>query len=155
MDSPGYGFELPLLLIGAFRNIIDELHEYLGDHGHRESRPAHAFALQSIGGDVVSVTELAGRLNVTRQAAAKTIARLEQLRYVERKTDRTDARSSLISLTPRARELLHLSAVFFERKKSEWSALLGDAQLNELFLGLSKLAPDAPLGDLIGWISQT
>jgi len=155
MESPGYGFELPLLLIGAFRNIVDELHEYLHDHGHFDSRPAHAFALQALGSDVVSMTELAGRLSVTRQAAAKTVARLEQLGYVKREGDPKDARASLVSSTTHARDLLSRSAVFFEWKKSEWAALLGERQLDDLLDGLSKLAPDARLGDLPSWFART
>ena len=44
-----YGFELPLLLFGGFRSIIDELHAELARRGHPDLRPAHGFALQAIG----------------------------------------------------------------------------------------------------------
>jgi DNA-binding MarR family transcriptional regulator len=154
METSRYGFELPLLLIGAFRNIIDELHQHLNTHGHQDSRPLHAFVLQAIGSDVVSVTELARRLGVTRQAAAKTVARLEQLGYAERNTDPKDARASLIAATAHASDLLRLSAVFFEAKKREWAALLGEPQFENLLGDLSKLTQGGLLGDLPGWFAR-
>ena len=49
MSTDAYGFELPLLLFGGFRSIIDELHAELARRGHPDVRPAHGFALQAIG----------------------------------------------------------------------------------------------------------
>ena len=43
-ELPTYGFELPLLLFGGFRSIIDELHAELARRGHPDLRPAHGFA---------------------------------------------------------------------------------------------------------------
>jgi hypothetical protein len=59
-DFRGYGFELPLLLFGGFRSIIDELHAELARRGHPDLRPAHGFALQAIGLAGATATE-AGR----------------------------------------------------------------------------------------------
>ena len=78
------GFELPLLLAGAFRELIDNLHAELGKHGHGQARPLHGFALQAIGPDGATVSELGRRLGVTKQAAAKTAASLEQIGYIAR-----------------------------------------------------------------------
>ena len=78
------GFELPLLLAGAFRELIDNLHAELGKHGHGQARPLHGFALQAIGPDGATVSELGRRLGVTKQAAAKTAAGLEQIGYIAR-----------------------------------------------------------------------
>src|SRR5580658_491145 len=66
------GFELPLLLVGAFRSLIDELHAELARQGHDLARPVHGFALQAIGPEGVTVSELGRRLGVSKQAAAKT-----------------------------------------------------------------------------------
>ena len=52
-----YGFELPLLLFGGFRSIIDELHAELARRGHPDLRPAHGFALQAIGPHGATATE--------------------------------------------------------------------------------------------------
>src|SRR5436305_6021246 len=47
--EPRAGYELPLLLFGGFRAIIDELHAELGRRGHPDMRPAHGFAMQAVG----------------------------------------------------------------------------------------------------------
>src|SRR5487761_2578882 len=87
-----YGFELPLLLFGGFRSIIDELHAELGRRGHPDLRPAHGFALQAIGLEGATATEAGRRLGITKQAAGKTIDRLADLGYVEKAGDDTDRR---------------------------------------------------------------
>src|ERR1700683_64511 len=83
-DSPGYGFELPLLLFGGFRSIIDDLHAELARRGHPDMRPAHGFALQAIGPDGATATQAGRRLGISKQAAGKTIERLEELGDVRR-----------------------------------------------------------------------
>src|ERR1700761_6634028 len=81
------GFELPFLLIGAFRSLIDELHRTLAESGHHEARPLHGFALQAIGPEGSTASELGRRLGVSKQAAAKTVASLERVGYVRREPD--------------------------------------------------------------------
>src|SRR2546429_9226432 len=81
MSNETYGFELPLLLFGGFRSIIDELHAELARRGHPDVRPAHGFALQAIGLGGATATEAGRRLGVSKQAAGKTIDRLEELRH--------------------------------------------------------------------------
>src|ERR1700733_714879 len=90
--SRGYGFELPLLLFGGFRSIIDDLHAELARRGHPDMRPAHGFALQAIGLAGATATEAGRRLGISKQAAGKTIERLEELGYVHRAGDETDRR---------------------------------------------------------------
>ena len=72
MSADRFGFELPLLLAAAFRTLIDGLHDQLAARGHPDARPIHAFALQAIGPDGATVSELGRRLGVSKQAAAKT-----------------------------------------------------------------------------------
>src|SRR5215831_21103066 len=78
------GFELPLLLFGGFRSIVDELHAELARRGHPDLRPAHGFALQAIGLRGATATEAGHRLGISKQAAGKTIERLDELGYVHR-----------------------------------------------------------------------
>src|ERR1700745_3968767 len=87
MSNDTYGFELPLLLFGGFRSIIDELHAELARRGPPDVRPAHGFALQAIGLDGATATEAGRRLGISKQAAGKTIDRLEVLGYVHRSAD--------------------------------------------------------------------
>src|ERR1700733_223985 len=105
-------FELPFLLIGAFRSLIDELHRTLAESGHDEARPLHGFALQAIGPEGSTASELGRRLGVTKQAAAKTVASLERVGYVCREPDSKDGRAVRLLRTPLGEEMLSLSAAF-------------------------------------------
>ena len=72
MPADRFGFELPLLLAAAgFRTLIDGLHDQLAARGHPDAGPIHAFALQAIGPDGATVSELGRRLGVSKQAAAR------------------------------------------------------------------------------------
>ena len=69
VDEFGNGFELPLLLLAAFRRLIDQLHAELAAHGHPDVRPVHGFAMQAIGLPGATSTEIGQRLGVSKQAA--------------------------------------------------------------------------------------
>ena len=147
-----YGFELPLLLFAGFRSIIDELHAELARRGHPHLRPAHGFALQAIGLDGATAAEAGRRLGISKQAAGKTIDRLEQLGYVRRSGDDADRRRKLTRLTPRGVEALALSAVIFEDIRSRWEGALGAARLADLEAGLRTMAPGETFRlDVPGW----
>src|SRR6204780_659627 len=112
--SRAYGFELPMLLFAGFRSIIDELHAELARRGHPDLGPAHGFALQGIGHGGATATETGRRLGISKQAAGKTIERLEELGYVHRAGDETDRRRKLIRLTPRSKEAAGMSGGIFQ-----------------------------------------
>src|SRR5215470_19170962 len=81
------GFELPLRLLLAFRELIDELHAELARRGHGDLRPMHGFVFQAIGADGTTAVDLGRRLGISKQAAGKTIESLERLGYVRRVAD--------------------------------------------------------------------
>ncbi|EHR63212.1 MarR family winged helix-turn-helix transcriptional regulator [Saccharomonospora cyanea] len=137
------GFVLPLLLFGSFRAIIDELHAELARQGHRDLRPAHGFAMQAIGRSGTTASELGRRLGVSKQAAGKTVDRLEALGYVERIDDPADARRKRIRLTDRGVDVLRRSATIFERLRAQWAATLGEDRLRDLEADLRELQPHA------------
>lgn len=151
-DRPG--FELPLLLVGGFRALIDALHRELAERGHPDARPIHGFALQAIGREGVTTSELGRRLGVSKQGAAKTAAGLESVGYITREPDPEDARAVLLKPTPRGIEMLALSAEIFDRLRAEWATELGVKRLAALEDDLrSVVVPSGTkLGDLPGWL---
>ena len=152
MSNDIYGFQLPLLLFGGFRAIIDELHAELAHRGHPDVRPAHGFAMQAIGLGGATAAETGRRLGISKQAAGKTIDRLEELGYVQRSGDAADRRRKLARLTPRGVEVLALSAMIFDDIRSRWAAELGDTRLAELEAGLRTMVPGETFRlDVPGW----
>lgn len=152
-----FGFELPLLLAGAFRALVDELHAELARRGHPDVRPVHGFALQAVGRDGVSTSELGRRLGISKQAAAKTVAGLEALGYVRRDADARDRRARQVALTPRGLDCLQASAEIFERLRGRWADQLGEDRVAALEDDLEAMVGGgadghARLGDLPGWL---
>ena len=152
MSQIGAGYELPLLLLGGFRQVVDSAHRRLAELGYPESRPAHGFAMQAIGpGSTAS--DVARVLGVSKQAAAKTIELLERLDYVRRSTDPTDARRKLVVPTARGIGMLAASAQAFDEVQAQWVHAAGGEVVAGIRDGLSRLAGEqARRLDSLGWL---
>ncbi len=149
------GFELPLLLFGGFRSIIDELHAELARRGHPDLRPAHGFAMQAIGLAGATATETGRRLGISKQAAGKTIDRLEELGYASRAEDSADRRRKLVRLTPRGIAALESSAMIFNDIRARWAGDLGADRLAALEVSLREMVPGDTLRlDVPGWFGD-
>ncbi|WP_240137829.1 MarR family winged helix-turn-helix transcriptional regulator [Streptomyces sp. MUM 178J] len=150
-DTPGY--ELPLLLFAGFRSLIDRLHTELAAQGHPDLRPAHGFAMQAIGRDGATASEVGRRLGVSKQAAGKTLDRLIALGYCTRTDDPADARRKLIRLTPRGADALTRSAAIFDELRAEWAKTLGADRLRALEADLRTVTPPESFRlDAAGWL---
>ncbi|MFC3456616.1 MarR family winged helix-turn-helix transcriptional regulator [Amycolatopsis speibonae] len=149
-DAPG--FELPLLLFAGFRSIIDRLHAELAEQGHPDVRPAYGFAMQAIGRDGATASEIGRRLGVSKQAAGKTVDKLEQLGYVERADDPADARRKVVRLTGRGIDSLGRSAAIFDELRKDWVDALGADRVHALETDLRVMAPAEGFRlDVAGW----
>ena len=147
-----YGYELPLLLFAGFRALIDDLHAELARRGHPDVRPAYGFAMQAIGAPGATASEIGRRLGVSKQAAGKTVDRLENLGYIERVDDPADARRKLIRLTPRGIDSLTQSAQIFEELRARWAEKLGAERLAVVEASLRTVVPATGFPvDVPGW----
>ncbi|MFD2467820.1 MarR family winged helix-turn-helix transcriptional regulator [Amycolatopsis silviterrae] len=79
----------------ANRAILAELHEA----GHPGVRNSHGYVVQHLIDRAPTVSELAGLLGVTQQAASKHLRELERLGYVARVPDPADSRVRRAQLT--------------------------------------------------------
>ncbi|MFD7493437.1 MarR family winged helix-turn-helix transcriptional regulator [Streptomyces sp. NPDC059832] len=152
-DVPG--FELPMLLFAGFRSIIDELHRDLAGHGHVDVRPAYGYALQAVGRDGATASEIGRRLGVSKQAAGKTVEKLEGLGYVERVGDPRDGRRKLVRLTARGVDVLVRSAEGFDRLRARWVEVLGADRVRAMEADLRTMVPTGALRlDVPGWFDD-
>jgi DNA-binding MarR family transcriptional regulator len=135
--------------------VIDELHNELSAAGHSDARPVHGFALQVIGPDGTTISELGRQLEVSKQAAAKTVISLEQAGYVRREPDPGDRRAVRLQRTARGEEMLGLSATFFETYRAHLSDELGPERLAQLEDDLEHIATPARgrLHGVPGWLA--
>ncbi len=95
-------------------------------------RPAQAVALVPLAAGELHASDLADRLQVSRQAVAQAITGLERYGYITRVPNPLDARARIIELTPRGRQALSVmrsNAVDLEQR---WKNILGPQRLAEL-----------------------
>lgn len=112
---PSPGVELALLLLDGFRSMTDDVCAELARRGHPGVRASYEFTLRAIDAGADTASELGRRLSVTKQAAAQTITVLEQLGYVDRVADPSDARLKRLRVTPRGHEMMTLGAALFDQ----------------------------------------
>ncbi|WP_206330804.1 MarR family winged helix-turn-helix transcriptional regulator [Modestobacter sp. KNN46-3] len=148
------GADLALLLLGGFRALVDEAQAEMGRRGYEDVRPVHDFAIRAIAAGADSASELGRRLSVSKQAAAKTIAVLQERGYVGRDVDPDDARRKRLQVTERGFTMLREGEEVFDELRDRWARQIGAEQLAELERRLTDLVGPAPVRlDAPGWIA--
>jgi DNA-binding MarR family transcriptional regulator len=136
------GADLALLLLGGFQVMVDEVVVGLEEQGHAGVRPVHEFALRAIDSGADNAAELARQLSVSRQAAAKTIAALEEMGYVERQPDESDGRRKRLRVTARGHEMVATGARLFDVVRERWASQIGVRRLEAFEGQLAELVPE-------------
>jgi DNA-binding MarR family transcriptional regulator len=93
--------DLSLSSLFAGWAMADEIQQRLAVDGLADLRFADGFVFQHLVDGPVTIGALAERLDVTQQAASKSVADLERRGYVARTPDPDDARVRRVALTER------------------------------------------------------
>lgn len=151
------GADLALLLLGGFRSLVDEVTEELALRGYQDVRPAHDFAMRAIAAGADNASELGRRLSVSKQAAAKTIAVLQERGYVARDTDPLDARRKRLQVTALGFEVMRQGEEIFDALRDRWAGRIGRAELEGLEARLEALAgTSSPIRfDTASWTARS
>ncbi|MQA36174.1 MarR family winged helix-turn-helix transcriptional regulator [Modestobacter roseus] len=148
------GADLALLLLGGFRALVDDAQAELARRGFEDVRPVHDFAIRAIAAGADSASELGRRMSVSKQAAAKTIAVLQERGYVGRDIDPDDARRKRLQVTERGFTVLREGEQIFDELRDRWAREIGAEQLAELEARLADLVGPTPVRlDAPGWIA--
>ena len=135
-------------LLAVSRALVDGISAGVRARGFNEVRPAHGFAFARLAAGDATVTELAGHLGVTRQAAAQLVDELAAKGYVERRPHPGDARARLVTLTPKGWACTRAAEAAMTDTVRPWAAALGEQRLLALTRDLLSMAPDGPLRPL-------
>jgi DNA-binding MarR family transcriptional regulator len=98
--------DLSLSSLFAGWAMADEIQRRLATDGLGDLRFADGFVFQHLVEGPVTIGALAEQLEVTQQAASKSVADLERRGYVARTPDPADARARLVALTPRGQDAI-------------------------------------------------
>lgn len=137
--SHSSGATLALMLISGFHSMTDEVILELEKQGFAGTRAIHAFALEAIDAGADTASSLGRRVSVSKQAAAKTIASLEELGFVRRKDDPNDARRKVLRVTARGYKMLQVGGQLFNAVRDRWAAQIGASQLEAMEAHLAEL----------------
>ena len=119
-------------------------------------RPVHDFAMRAIASGANNSSELGRRLSVSKQAAAKTVAVLEERGYVARGADPLDARRKRLEVTALGFEVMRTGEAIFDHLRDKWKRKIGTKQLERLESDLATLVGASPVRiDSRGWIAHS
>jgi DNA-binding MarR family transcriptional regulator len=130
-----------LFAIG-YRQLIDGLHDRLQARGWTDVRPAFGFVLLAARDQPTSVTELAGLMGMTKQAASKLVDAMVSGGYIQRGSDPQDGRQRPVSLTGRGEELLSAVEQIYAELEDGWAELIGPSQLDRMRRDLMRILSD-------------
>ncbi|MGN6791931.1 MAG: MarR family winged helix-turn-helix transcriptional regulator [Streptosporangiaceae bacterium] len=98
--------DLGILLGVAFQEFVRELHAAHAAAGFADLGRSDGFVFRSLASRPMTVSELAGHLEITKQGAAQIIDDMERRGYVEREPDPEDRRARLVRLSGRGERAL-------------------------------------------------
>jgi len=130
---------LVVLLREAYLRLNDVVIARLAQQGHQAVRPAHAAVFQYLDDTGTTVSLLAERARMTKQAMAELVRHLEAHGYVRRVPDPTDGRAKLVLPTDLGNQVIEVAQGLAPEIEQRISALLGTERMSALRTDLETL----------------
>jgi DNA-binding MarR family transcriptional regulator len=119
------GNDFGILLGLAYQAFVVELREELQRVGLDAQGRADGYVFRALDGQPLTVSDLAARLGVTKQAAGQIVTDMEQRGLVSRRPDPADGRARLLELTTEGRRALRAARAFHRRFEARLARELG------------------------------
>jgi DNA-binding MarR family transcriptional regulator len=117
------------LLVAATRTLNRHITEELQRRGYAHTRPGHAALLANLDFEGNSVTEIAERAHISRQAMSRLAVELEEMGLITRVQSETDARALMLRFTRAGKVLVRASVVIVDEFERELIELVGSRAL--------------------------
>ncbi len=138
------------LLLRSSRAETTTTLELLAERGYRNLTLAYTNVLANLDTDGTTISALARRAGVTRQAASQLVAEIERAGYVTRRPDPADGRAVLVKQTAKGRALLKAALEVVVELEAQYERILGAedlATLKDLLRRLlERIDPEGALG---------
>ena len=123
---------LAVQLREAFTALNDQVVPHLVEHGFADIRPAHGNVFQYLDDTGTTVSQLADRAQMTKQAMAELVRHLEAHGYVVRVPDPSDGRAKLVLPTDRGREVVSIAQELVPELEGRIERVLGADRVRQL-----------------------
>jgi DNA-binding MarR family transcriptional regulator len=136
------GALLRVPLEAVHRRMLERLHA----HGFTDFEPSHLIVFQWPGPDDTRPSELAARLQMSKQALNYLLGELERRGYLERRPDPRDRRGKRVAVTERGRAATRVIRDAVHEVETAWTEQLAPerfAQLKALLVDLNHLTTQA------------
>jgi len=147
-EDPLASYELVFLLGLSFQLLVEQFVTRLSDAGYDDLRPVHGFALQALGPDGATSSELADRLGMTKQAAGQMVDYLQDRGYLQRQKNPLGGRRRLVVLTERGRLHMVEARKILRALESDWVRSIGADRLHAVQADLATMVRAAAGGTI-------
>jgi DNA-binding MarR family transcriptional regulator len=130
---------LAVLMREVFVALNDQVIARLAERGHAAVRTAHGAVFQYLDDSGTTVSLLAERARMTKQAMAELVAYLESHGYVVRVPDPADRRAKLVLPTDRGKEVVRIAQAVVPEVEEWVGTVLGDDRAGRLRADLETL----------------
>nr|WP_246386792.1 winged helix DNA-binding protein [Litorivivens lipolytica] len=124
---------LGVVLVTLVADYEDRFLKAYGEQGFSDIRRSHGSVLRHLDASGTTLSELALRAGVSKQAIGKTVRQLEALGYLHISTSHTDKRARLVRFSLRGDRLVSASNRVVENIRRQYRQQLGSDTFQRLF----------------------
>jgi DNA-binding MarR family transcriptional regulator len=128
------------LLVAATRTVNRRITNELHRRGYEHTRPGHSALLANLDFNGSSVTEIAERAQISKQAMARLAVELEDMGLITREPSETDRRALMLRFTRIGKVLVRTSVAIVDELERELARKVGARALSMLKRTLSEIA---------------
>ena len=129
-------------LLRASRVINIEIVNGLHKQGFTELSSTHTALLSNLDLEGSSLTEIAQRAGMTKQAMGRLADELIKLNYIQRSANKIDKRAVKLAFTPAGLKLMNHSFRIMEEIEMRCTDRLGENRFNTLLISLQELVDE-------------
>lgn len=115
MASTSEPIDLGILLLLGYQEFVRELRATLAEEGIIDQGRSDGFVLRALDAAPMTVSELADRLEISKQGAGQIVDDMEQRGYLDRYPDPRDGRARLLRLSSGGQATLAAARRFHQR----------------------------------------
>jgi DNA-binding MarR family transcriptional regulator len=132
--------DLGIVLALAYQEFVRELRAAMASEGYEDQGRSDGYVFRTLVERPLTVSDLAVRLQISKQGAAQIIDDMEARGYVRRRPDPGDARARLVELSERGEAALGCARRFHRRYEDRLAERHGQAAVAQARAVLTAMA---------------